>query len=117
MFWICSTFLPYIKNQDTILKEMRHSPRQTITMPVDWLRISIPMPEMYSLESSLNSVRRENKQMKRAGFAEVVFMQWKEIGRRDVVDGSRMILRLQASLGGPLHDDDNYWITFCHKVP
>lgn len=72
MFWICTTFLQYINNQDTISKEMRHSPRQTITMDVDWVRISFPNPRNVLLESFLNSVRSENKEIKRAGLAEVV---------------------------------------------
>jgi hypothetical protein len=63
---VVTTFLKYINNQDTISKQMRHSPKQTITMLADWLRISFPIHEMYSLESFLNSVRSENKEMKRA---------------------------------------------------
>ena len=56
---------------------------------------------MYSLESFFNSVRSENEEMKRAELAEVIYMKEKEMGRRNVVDGSRMILRLQSSLGAP----------------
>ena len=37
---VVTTFLKYINNQDTISKQMRHSPRQTITMLGDCLRIS-----------------------------------------------------------------------------
>ena len=65
------------------------------------LRISFSIHEMYSLESFFNSVRSENEEMKRAELAEVIYMKEKEMGRRNVVDGSRMILRLQSSLGAP----------------
>lgn len=39
------------------------------------VKTSFPIDEMHSLEPFLNSVKSENKQMKRAGFSEVVFVK------------------------------------------
>jgi hypothetical protein len=55
--------------------------------------------------------------MKRAGLGEVVFMKEEEIGRRDVVDGSRMILRLQSALGAPCTMTTTIGSPFARKSP